>query len=167
MTDTVEARLKERGLEIPAPAASLANYVPAMQIGNILYVSGQLPVKNGKVMFEGAVGSDLGVEKARKAAELCLLNVLGQVKASIGSFDKVVRCIRLGGFVSCGSGFREHANVLNGASDLLVYAFGDRGRHVRAAVGCSSLPLGAAVEVEAIFEIVDAKSPELSPREAS
>jgi enamine deaminase RidA (YjgF/YER057c/UK114 family) len=153
MTDTVEAKLKERDLEIPAPAASLANYIPALQVGNLLYISGQLPVKNGKVMFEGSVGSDLSVEEAKKAAELCLLNVLGQVKLSVGSFDNVVRCVRLGGFVQSGSSFKEHASVVNGASDLLVHVLGDRGRHVRAAVGCSSLPLGAAVEVEAIFQV--------------
>jgi enamine deaminase RidA (YjgF/YER057c/UK114 family) len=153
MTDSVEGKLKECGLEIPTPAASLANYVPALQVGGFLYISGQLPVKNGRVMFEGSVGSDLGVDEAKKAAELCLLNVLGQVKHSVGSFDNVVRCVRLGGFVHSGSSFKEHASVVNGASDLLVHVLGDRGRHVRAAVGCSSLPLGAAVEVEAIFQV--------------
>jgi enamine deaminase RidA (YjgF/YER057c/UK114 family) len=163
---TVEMKLRNRGFEIPAPAASLASYVPTLQVGNLVYISGQLPVKDGKLAVQGVVGSDLGVEDAKKGAELCLLNILGQLKAHLGSLEDV-RCVRLGGFVQSGSGFKEHASVVNGASDLLVYALGDRGKHVRAAVGCSSLPLGAAVEVEAIFQIIDAKSPSMSLREAS
>lgn len=164
--NTVDARLRERGFEIPASAASLASYVPTLQVGNLVYISGQLPVKDGRLAVAGVVGSDLGVDDAKKGAELCLLNILGQLKAHLGSLDGV-RCVRLGGFVQSGNGFKEHTSVVNGASDLLIHALGDRGKHVRAAVGCSSLPLGAAVEVEAIFEIVDVKSPAMSPPEAS
>jgi enamine deaminase RidA (YjgF/YER057c/UK114 family) len=152
--DTAEARLRDRGFEIPAPAPSLASYVPALQVGNLVYISGQLPMRDGKLAFAGVVEWNLGVEDAKKAAELCLLNILGQLKAHLGSLEGV-RCVRLGGFVQSRSSFREHANVLNGASDLLIYALGDRGKHVRAAVGCSSLPLNAAVEVEAIFQMDD------------
>lgn len=155
--DKVEAKLRDRGFKIPAPAASLASYVPTLQVGNLVYISGQLPVKDGKLAVQGVVGSDLSIEDAKKGAELCLLNVLGQLKAHLGSLEDV-RCVRLGGFVQSGAGFKEHASVVNGASDLLIHALGDRGKHVRAAVGCSSLPLGAAVEVEAIFQVIDAKS---------
>lgn len=155
--DKVEAKLRDRGFEIPAPAASLASYVPTLQVGNLVYISGQLPVKDGKLAVQGVVGSDLSIEDAKKGAELCLLNILGQLKAHLGSLEDV-RCVRLGGFVQSEAGFKEHASVVNGASDLLIHALGDRGKHVRAAVGCSSLPLGAAVEVEAIFHVIDAKS---------
>lgn len=113
-------------------------------------------MRDGKLAFEGVVEWNLGVEDAKRAAELCLLNILGQLKAHLGSLEGV-RCVRLGGFVQSRNSFREHANVLNGASDLLIYALGDRGKHVRAAVGCSSLPLNAAVEVEAIFQMDDSK----------
>ncbi|MBX9822420.1 RidA family protein [Afipia birgiae] len=152
--NTVEARLCDRGLEIPAPAPSSASYVPVLQVGNLIYVSGQLPMRDGKLAFQGVVEWNLGTEDARKAAELCLLNIFGQLKAYLGSLEGL-RCVRLGGFVQSRSSFREHASVLNGASDLLIFALGDRGKHVRAAVGCSSLPLNAAVEVEAIFQIDD------------
>lgn len=152
--NTVEARLRDRGFEIPAPAPSLASYVPVLQVGNLIYVSGQLPMRDGKLAFQGVVEWNLGIEDAKKAAELCLLNIFGQLKAYLGSLEGL-RCVRLGGFVQSRSSFREHASVLNGASDLLIFALGDRGKHVRAAVGCSSLPLNAAVEVEAIFQIDD------------
>lgn len=154
MTSEVEERLQKRGLNVPAPAKSLANYVPATRAGSLVFIAGQLPMKDGKVAFEGALGKDMDVETAKKAAELCLLNVLGQLKAKVGSLDNV-RCMRLGGFVQSTADFREHSTVVNGASDLLVYALGENGLHARAAVGCSSLPLGAPVEIEAIFETID------------
>lgn len=155
MTGSVEQRVQEAGHSIPVPAASLANYVPVTQMGNLLLVSGQLPMKDGKPAFVGAVGKDVSVEDGQKAAELCLLNILGQLKAKVGDLDKL-RCLRLGGFVHSPSDFRDHAKVMNGASDLLVKVMGDNGRHARAAVGCSSLPLGVAVEVEGTFEIIQA-----------
>lgn len=164
--NTVETKLRDRGFEIPAPAASLASFVPTLQVGDLVYISGQLPVKDGKLAVEGVVGVDLSVDDAKKGAELCLLNIIGQLKAHVGSLENV-RCVRLGGFVQSESGFKEHASVVNGASDLLIYALGDRGKHVRAAVGCSSLPLGAAVEVEAIFQIIDAKSPAAKTQKSS
>lgn len=150
MTSEVEARLQQRGLSLPTPAQSLANYVPVTRDGNLILVAGQLPMRDGKLAFEGALGAGIDIETAKKAAELCLLNILGQVKAAVGSLDKV-RCLRLGGFVRATADFKDHANVVNGASDLLVYALGENGRHARAAVGCSSLPLGAPVEIEATF----------------
>jgi enamine deaminase RidA (YjgF/YER057c/UK114 family) len=148
----VERKLQERGLNVPAAAKSLADYVPVNRAGNLVFVSGQLPVQDGKLAFEGIVGKDLDAETAKKAAVLCALNIIGQLKAAVPSLDSV-RCIRLGGFVQSAAGFKDHAAVVNGASELIVHAFGEKGRHARAAVGCSALPLGAAVEVEAIFEI--------------
>lgn len=154
MIGNVERRIQEAGQSIPVPAASLANYVAVTQMGNFLLVSGQLPTKDGKPVFVGAVGKDVSVEDGQKAAELCLLNILGQLKARVGDLDKL-RCLRLGGFVHSPSDFKDHAKVMNGASDFLVKVMGENGRHARAAVGCSSLPLGVAVEVEATFEIVE------------
>lgn len=148
----VERQLQERGLDVPAAAKSLADYVPVSRSGNLVFVSGQLPVQDGKLAFEGIVGKDLDVETAKKAAALCALNIIGQLKAAVPSLDRV-RCIRLGGFVQSAAGFKDHAAVVNGASELIVHAFGEKGRHARAAVGCSSLPLGVPVEVEAIFEV--------------
>lgn len=148
----VERKLQERGLNVPTAAKSLADYVPVNRCGNLVFVSGQLPVQDGKLAYEGLVGKDLDVETGKKAAVLCALNILGQLRASVPSLDRV-RCIRLGGFVQSAADFKDHAAVVNGASELIVHAFGEKGRHARAAVGCSSLPLGAAVEVEAIFEI--------------
>jgi len=151
MTD-VERKLGERGLNVPAAAKSLADYVPVNRVGNLVFVSGQLPVQDGKLAFDGILGKDIDVETAKKAAVLCALNIIGQLKAAVPSLDRV-RCIRLGGFVQSAAGFKDHAAVVNGASELIVHAFGEKGRHARAAVGCSSLPLGAPVEVEAIFEV--------------
>lgn len=151
MTD-VERKLGERGLSVPVAAKSLADYVPVSRVGNLVFVSGQLPVRDGKLAYEGIVGKDLDVETAKQAAVLCALNILGQLKAAVPSLDRV-RCVRLGGFVQSQAGFKDHAAVVNGASELIVFLFGEKGRHARAAVGCSALPLGAAVEVEAIFEI--------------
>ncbi|CAM5514586.1 Putative endoribonuclease L-PSP OS=Afipia felis OX=1035 GN=NCTC12722_00086 PE=4 SV=1 [Afipia felis] len=151
MTD-VERKLGERGLSVPAAAKSLADYVPVNRVGDLVFVSGQLPVQDGKLAYEGVVGQDLDVETGKKAAVLCALNIIGQLKAAVSSLDRV-RCIRLGGFVQSAAGFKDHAAVVNGASEMIVHAFGEKGRHARAAVGCSSLPLGAAVEIEAVFEI--------------
>ncbi len=148
----VERKLQERGLSVPVAAKSLADYVPVNRAGNLIFVSGQLPVRDGKLAYEGLVGKDIDIETAKQAAVLCALNILGQLKAAVPSLDRV-RCIRLGGFVQSPAGFKDQAAVINGASELIVFALGEKGRHARAAVGCSALPLGAAVEVEAIFEV--------------
>jgi enamine deaminase RidA (YjgF/YER057c/UK114 family) len=152
MTTNVERKLLERGLSVPPAAKSLADYVPVNRAGNLVFVSGQLPMRDGKLAYDGIVGKDLDVEAAKQAAILCALNILGQLKAAVSSLDRV-RCIRLGGFVQSAAGFKDHAAVVNGASELIVFVLGEKGRHARAAVGCSSLPLGAAVEVEAVFEV--------------
>lgn len=149
----VEDKLSELGLQLPAPARPAANYVPYTLAVNALYISGQLPMGLGGVAFTGQLGVDVSLEEGQSAAELCALNILAQVKAALGGFDRVVRCVKLGGFVNAASGFTEHPAVINGASDLMFYVLGERGAHARIAVGCSSLPLNAAVEVDAIFHI--------------
>ncbi|MBT3701746.1 MAG: RidA family protein, partial [Alphaproteobacteria bacterium] len=129
-------------------------YVPYVISGNLVYVSGQVPVVDGEVKFKGKVGDDVDVATAAQAARACALNIIAQVKAACdGDLDRVNRCIRLGGFINATADFTEQPQVINGASDLLVEIFGDAGRHARFAVGAGSLPLGVAVEIDAIFEI--------------
>ena len=155
MSFSVEASLQALKIELPEAAIPVANYVGYVRSGNLVYVSGQLPVLNGEVQVKGQVGQDVTVEQAQEAARICVLNLLAQAKnACDGDLNKISRVIRLGGFVNSGSNFTEHAQVVNGASDLISNVFGEKGKHARAAVGCSSLPLGASVEVEALFELV-------------
>jgi enamine deaminase RidA (YjgF/YER057c/UK114 family) len=154
MPGRVAARLQELNLTLPDAPAPVANYVPAARAGNMLYVSGQIPLEGGKPQFVGKLGRELGVEQGQQAARLCALNVLAQARAALaGDLDRVVRCVRLGGFVNCTPEFTDQPQVVNGASDLFVAVLGDAGRHARAAVGCASLPRGVAVEVEAVFEV--------------
>jgi len=150
----VDKRLLDAGLTLPAAASPIANYVPAVRSGNLLFVSGQLPLKDGKVAFEGHVGNTVSVEQGAEAAKLCALNIIAQAKAALGGdLDKVKRVVKLTGFVACLPAFGQHPQVVNGASDVMVLAFGEAGKHTRAAVGAPSLPRNAAVEVEAIFEV--------------
>jgi len=152
MTGTVEQRLADLGVAIPAAAAPAANYVPWRRLGGQLFIAGQLPMRDGKVAISGRVGEEVSVEQAQHAAQLCALNILAQVKAACdGSFPETLVCARLGGFVACVPTFTDHPKVINGASDLMVAALGDAGRHARFAVGVASLPLGAAVEIDATF----------------
>ena len=149
-----DARLEQLGIELPNPAAPAANYVPARKSGSMIYIAGQVPSAGGKDQYVGKVGRDVSIEDAQKAARLCAINILAQLRTALGgSLDRVVGCIRLGGFVNATPEFGEHPKVINGASDLMVEVFGDAGRHARAAVGCNSLPRNVAVEVDAIFEI--------------
>lgn len=150
---SIERRLIEAGFEIPVAQPSVANYVAALVQGDLLFVSGQLPFEAGKVRYQGQVGNEIGIEDGKLSARLCALNVLGQAKAVLGDLDRIKSCVRIGGFVSCGADFHQQPAVVNGASDLIVAALGDAGRHTRAAVGCSALPLNAATEIEAIFAI--------------
>ena len=154
MSGRIEERLKELGITLPEAAAPVAAYVPTTRSGNILFVSGQLPVWNGERRFVGKVGQDFSVDQGKEAARLCGLNILAQVKAALdGDLDRVRRVLRLGGFVNAGPGFHDHPVVINGASELMAEVFGDAGKHSRAAVGAPSLPANVAVEVDAVFEV--------------
>ena len=148
-----ENRLGELGVELPNAPAPAANYVPFVQAGNMLYVSGQVSMDaSGRIC--GKLGDDYSVEQGQAAAKVCAINLIAQVKAACGGdLDRMKRVVKLGGFVNSTSDFEDHPKVINGASDFMVEVFGDAGRHARAAVGSSSLPLGVAVEIEGIFEI--------------
>ncbi|MEH6494763.1 MAG: RidA family protein [Pseudomonas marincola] len=154
MAGTIDARLAELGITIPEAAAPAANYVPYTISGNQVFVSGQVPFVDGKLQYIGKVGVDFITEDAAKCARICALNILAQVKAACGGdLDRVVRCVKLGGFVNCVDGFGEQPKVINGASDLMVEVLADKGRHARFAVGTNALPMNVAVEIDAIFEI--------------
>lgn len=152
-TPRAEERLAALGLTLPRPATPVAAYVPFRRAGSLVYVSGQIPISEGRLLFQGRVPDEVTSEEARECAARCALNGLAVLKEAAGSLDALRQVVRLGVFVSCGPGFTEHPKIANGASELLVEVFGDRGRHARAAVGAPSLPLGAPVEVEFIFEI--------------
>lgn len=153
MTATVEARLAELKIRLPKPAAPVATYVPAVEAGGLLHVSGQLPFTEEGDLMTGRLGEDLGVERGQQAARRSAIMVLAQIKAALGGLDRVERIVKLGVFVSCAPGFTDQPKVANGASDLMVELFGDAGKHARSAVGVPALPLGAAVEIDAIVAI--------------
>jgi enamine deaminase RidA (YjgF/YER057c/UK114 family) len=154
MSGRIDARLKELGLELPQPAAPIANYVGYTVFGNLVIVSGQICIWNGELRYVGKLGAGISIADGQQAARLCALNILAQVRAAAGGdLDRVTRVLRVGGFVNCTPDFTDMPRVVNGASDLMVEIFGDAGRHARAAVGVSSLPGGVAVEVEATVEL--------------
>lgn len=153
MSETVADRLRALGIELPAPAAAVANYIPVRISGNLAIVSGQLPMAAGAVRYKGKLGAGVSVEDGQAAARLCAINLLAQLHAACGGLDRIAACLRLGGFVACTPEFTDHPKVINGASDLMVGVLGDAGRHARAAVGVPSLPLDAAVEVDGMFEL--------------
>ncbi|MFT9088308.1 MAG: RidA family protein [Acetobacter okinawensis] len=150
---TPQSRLAELGIDLPTPAAPVANYVACVQTGSLLVVSGQLPLHNGKLFATGKLGGMVDVDTAVEAARYSMINVIAQVQAAVGDLARVKRVVRLGGFIACTPDFTAHASVMNGASDLAVAVFGDAGRHARSTVGVPSLPLDAPVEVEGLFEI--------------
>jgi enamine deaminase RidA (YjgF/YER057c/UK114 family) len=154
MGGTIEKKLTELGITLPVPAAPLANYVGFVRTGNTIVVSGQLCFGlDGKLVAKGKLGAGVPVEDGREAARMCAVNVLAQLKAALGDLDKVARVVRLGGFINSAPDFLDGPKVMNGASDLMVNVFGDRGRHARTTVGVAALPLDAAVEVEGTFEV--------------
>ena len=154
MAGAIEGRLRELGIELPEGPAPVANYVPYIRSGSLVFIAGQIPLLGGELQHHGILGQDLDIEQGAAAARLCALNVLAQVKAACdGDLDRIVRCVRLGGYVSSTPEFGDHPKVINGASDLIVEVLGDKGRHARFAVGAGSLPLGAPVEVDAVFEV--------------
>lgn len=148
-----EDKLKEMGLALPEMAAPAGAYVPAKRTGNLVYVAGQLPLKEGKLICTGPVGRNISVDEAYAGARQCGLNILAVLKAQAGSLDKVVQLIRVEGFVASAEGFTDQAKVINGASDLFAEVLGEAGSHARFAVGASELPLGASVEIAAIAEV--------------
>lgn len=151
----VESKLKELGLELPESAPPLFNYIPWSVAGSMVFVAGQVPI-GGKREYKGKVGIDIDMETAQEAAQLCALNILSQVNAAVGgNWDRVVKCVKLGGFVNCAPDFEDQSVVINGASDLMVNVLSEaKGKHARFAVGAPSLPANFAVEVDAVFEII-------------
>jgi enamine deaminase RidA (YjgF/YER057c/UK114 family) len=152
MAESPESILKTLGIELPAVPAPAANYVPSVRTGALLFVSGQVSI-SPSARFVGKVGRDLTVEQGAAAGRICAINILANIKAALGGFDKVVRIVKVTGFVNCAPDFDEPHKVINGCSDLLTEVLGARGKHARSAVGMATLPLGAAVEVEAIVEV--------------
>lgn len=157
---SVEETLAELGFAVPEVPKPVASYVPAVRSGTLVFTSGQLPVREGQLVCTGSVGAEVTEEEARNAARLAALNALAAIKTVVEDLDAVVRVVRLTGYVSSAPGFVNQPAVINGASDLLLQAFGERGRHSRAAVGVFQLPLGAPVEVDMIVEVAD-RSPEV------
>jgi enamine deaminase RidA (YjgF/YER057c/UK114 family) len=155
MAGMVESKLRELAITLKQAPAPVANYVPYVRTGNLLMVSGQLCFDgDGKLAAKGQLGSGVSIEDGQKAARACAVNLLAQVKAAIADLDKVLRVVRLGGFINSAPGFLDGPKVMNGASDLMVAAFGDRGKHARTTVGVAALPADAAVEVEGLFEVL-------------
>lgn len=154
MPGFVEKALDNLGITLPTPGAPIANYVGFVRTGNLVVVSGQLCFgADGKLAAKGQLGGGVSVEDGQKAARACAVNLLAQMKAAVGDLDNITRVVRLGGFINSVPGFTDGPKVLNGASDLMVEVFGDRGRHARSTIGVSSLPADAAVEVEGMFEV--------------
>lgn len=154
MTSSFEARISQLGIVLPVPPKSAANYVSTRQIGNLLYVSGQLCLDtDGKLVAKGLIGLDVSVEDGARAARVAAINAIAQARAALGNLDRIRQIIRLAGFIAAPATFAEHARVMNGASDLMVQVFGEQGRHTRSTIGVASLPLQAAIEVEALIEL--------------
>ena len=150
----IESNLERLGIELPDAPAPAANYVPWVKTGNLVFISGQVTMGANGLEYQGKVGKDLGVEEGQAAARLCAINLLAQLRSACdGDIERVRRCVKLGGFVNSTTDFKNHPQVINGASDLLVEVLGDRGKHARFAVGAGSLPFNVAVEVDAVFEI--------------
>jgi enamine deaminase RidA (YjgF/YER057c/UK114 family) len=156
MADQYLARLRQLGLDLPPVGGSGGNYVPSRRTGNLLYISGQISAIGDDITYAGKLGAERSVAEGRKAAELCALNLVAQLRRALdGNLDRLRASVRLGGFVNCVPAFDQQSEVMNGASDLMVALFGDNGRHARTSIGVANLPVNAAVEVDGIFEIAD------------
>ena len=149
----IEDKLRELSIDLPTPPSPAGSYIPVVTTGNLAFVSGQIPMKEGKVVFEGKVPNEQSLDAARDAAKICIINGLAQLKANLGTLDKITKFVRISGFVNSNPEFTEQPKVINGASDLIASVFGEAGMHTRAAVSTNSLPLGVSVEVDAIFEL--------------
>jgi len=148
-----EAKLEKLGYKLPVPPNPVANYVPVVRTGDLLFTSGVLPMEGGKLLFSGRLGSDLTIEQGQEAARLALLNALALLKQELNDLDRVARIVKLCGYICSPSGFTQQPKVLNGASDLLVGVFDEAGRHARVAVGVAELPLGAPIEIDLIVQV--------------
>jgi enamine deaminase RidA (YjgF/YER057c/UK114 family) len=154
MAGMIERRLAELGITLPKPAAPIANYVSYVQAGTLLVVSGQICLDgDGKLVAKGKLGAGVSIEAGQNAARACGINLIAQIQAAVGDLDRMERVVRLGGFINSDPGFLDGPKVMNGASDLMVAVFGDKGRHARSTVGVAALPGDAAVEVEGMFEL--------------
>lgn len=154
MTETINARLKALQIELPEPSKPGANYVPYLETGNLLFLTGQLCHWNGERLFIGKLGAEFVIEQGQKAARICALNLISQLKVALdGNLDRVARTVRLAGYVNSAPDFHGQSQVMNGASDLFIEVFEEKGRHTRLAVGVSALPYNVAVEVEGVFEV--------------
>lgn len=152
---TIEEKLAEHGITLPAPAAPVASYLPAVEAGGFLHISGQISMAEDGSLITGTLGDDMDVADGQAAAERCGVMLIAQMKKALGSLDRVERIVKLGGFVNSAPDFTDQPKVVNGASDLMQLAFGEAGRHARSAVGVNTLPLGVAVEVDAIVKVRD------------
>lgn len=150
---SAENRLSELGISLPEPAAPVAAYVPSVEVDGMLHFSGQLPFRKDGSLITGRLGQDMDVDRGREAAERCAVMLIAQIKAALGSLDRVGRIVRLGVFVASDAGFTDQPKVANGASELMEKVFGEAGRHARSAVGVPVLPLGAAVEIDAVVAV--------------
>ena len=153
MTDSIAARLEELGITLPEPAAPVAAYVPAVEIGGMLYISGQLPFREDGSLITGRLGEDVDLAHGREAAERCAVMLIAQMKQALGSLDRVARIVKLGAFIASDLHFTDQPKVANGASELMAEVLGAAGKHARSAVGVAALPLGAAVEVDAMIAL--------------
>jgi enamine deaminase RidA (YjgF/YER057c/UK114 family) len=153
----IEEKILALGIELPNAPQSAGSYVQVAITGNLVFVSGQIPVEPGsipmQVKFKGKVGKDISLEEGQEAARLCMINALAQLKSTLGSLEKIKKFVKVSGFVNCDASFSNHPQIINGASDFIVQLFGEKGRHSRSAIGASSLPLDSAVEIEFIVEI--------------
>ena len=147
----IEEKLEELGIKLPNPPTPAGSYVPAIKTGNLLFISGQIPMEEGKVIFTGKVSNE-NMETAQKSARMCAINILAQIKRELGSFDKVTRIVKVAGFVNSMPEFSQHPKIINPASDLFFEVFGEKGKHARIAVGVSCLPLDSMTEIDAIVE---------------
>ena len=149
----IEEKLKELGIELPTPPNPAGSYIPVVTTGNLAFISGQIPMKEGKVVFEGKVPDKQSLDSARDAAKICIINGLAQLKSNLGSLDRITKFVRISGFVNSSPEFTEQPKVINAATDLLVEVFGDMAKHSRIAVGVASLPLNSTVEIDMVVEI--------------
>ena len=148
----IEQKIESLGIKLPTPPTPAGSYVPVVRTGNLLYISGQIPMEDGKVVFTGKV-SDENLETAQKSARMCAINILAQLKRELGDLEKVSKIVRISGFVNSVPGFSQHPKVINSASDLFFEIFGEKGKHSRIAVGVASLPLDSMTEIDAIVEV--------------